>query len=459
MRRAPIIYGKTSLNKPMNTHANKDRDISNLHYTVFAGALLLFGAAGIIFFFIKKDLSSFLLFITTLAAAFMAYSVFWKNPGSEINRSFSLFVLSIAIWAFCIMMTFLGGSKSSILFWIRFVYVGGILIPSSFLNFSCVFPQKDKNFGIGKLAAIYFPAVLFFLILPTDLIISSRTVEPWNFKPVYGAAYPLFTFFVLSFMIFGFLNMLRKYSEARGIERMQMRYVFWGISLSVPFGVVTNLILPLAGISSFNRIGPVVSLIFLSFVSYSIVKYRSLNVEIMVRRGLVFTATTAFVFAVYIVAVVLSEQVLRELVGYKSLLITVFAAFILALSYRPFYGAIQKFIDRNIFKKRAIFLEKIRLAQERIVSTNNFNDLAAVLVETILDTMGIEKVSFLLFDDERRKFRTYLSAELTERFKDRYGSAEIDKNSEAVKRLSESREVLIRGDIKRIKGLNSNEES
>jgi len=386
-----------------------------------------------------------LLFATTLASVALAVLVFSKGPKSEINVSFGLFILSAAVWSFCILMTFLAAGPFAVMFWIRSVYLGAVLMPASFLYFSLVFPRRDKELSRSTLLICLLPALLLIAILPTDLMIHSRTVNPWMGRPVYGLLYPLFSVYLMVYLLWGALNLLRKYFTSRGVEKMQIRYVFWGIIFSFPFGIMTNLLLPLAGVSDLNRIGPVFTLFFLGFTSYSIIKYRLMSIEIAVKKGVVFTVTVTLLSALYISFVLLTETVLTGLLGYRSVAGIVITAFIIVLTIQPLYSFIRSTVDRVFFKGIYSYHEKMKRSGKTFSSLLKLDQLADLFLETLAGEMGVSSVSVLMADKKKRVFSP-VQVDPSKKFSVRYKKIDLPKDGPVASWLRINRQVLVRSE-------------
>jgi len=107
-------------------------------------------------------------------------------------------------------------------------------------------------------------------------------------------------------------------------------------------------------------------IIFMSIIAYAIVRHRLMEIEVVIRKSLVYSILIALISATYLAMLVLAERVLQGIVGYRSAVGSVLAAFIIALGFIPVHNAVQRWVDRLFFggSHAALAQENERLRQE-----------------------------------------------------------------------------------------------
>ncbi len=373
-------------------------------YYLWIGVLVAFALYFLNYFLSSRDLSGFFLFIVTALSLSLGGLAFEKEPRNPVNLSFSSLVTGIAAWAFGIMMVYISKRPSDILFWIKCVYFGAILIPASLLWFSFVFPSKRPGFKGFMPILIALPCMSLLALLPGDLIVSQATVKPWKQQLIYGQAYLLYIIYLLMFLATALRNLFLSYTVSKGIEKMRVRYLFWGAVFSAPFALLTNLILPIFGVSSLNKFGPLSILVFIAFVTYSIVKHRLMNVEVVIKKGVVFAVVTLFISTVYIMTVLFTENILAAFTGSRSALNTLIVTFILAATYMPVYLFIKNTVDRSFFKNTFEYQEKFRKQTRKLASALRYEDLLSMMSGSLLSVMKVTCFSFMIRDKDKGSF-------------------------------------------------------
>ena len=68
-----------------------------------------------------------------------------KGVDKRKSRAFGLFILNMIFWAAGVAMFYETSNKSQELFWSKFIYMAGGLIPPSFLYYSLIFKKEDHG--------------------------------------------------------------------------------------------------------------------------------------------------------------------------------------------------------------------------------------------------------------------------------------------------------------------------
>ncbi len=105
---------------------------------------------------------------------------------------------------------------------------------------------------------------------------------------------------------------------------------------------------------------------FVSIVAYAILVHQLLDINVVIRKGLVYSILVTFITATYLVIVVFAEKLLQGVMGYRSIFSTLVAAFVIALGFIPVKNAIQRWVDRLFFggSQEKLAEENDRLRQE-----------------------------------------------------------------------------------------------
>jgi peptidoglycan/LPS O-acetylase OafA/YrhL len=156
-------------------------------------------------------------------------------------------------------------------------------------------------------------------------------------------------------LVGGFAVMLGALGQVRSVTaRRQLRWIVWGTALGgLPF--VLAYALPFAaGVDPWSRLGFLVlplGLVPLAFAS-AVVRYRLMDVEVIVKRGVVYAAAVSAIVAIYAVILKLATEVFLGGSGQHSTIIAVLATLVVVLLAPMVKNAIQTTLDRAHYRDR-----------------------------------------------------------------------------------------------------------
>ena len=222
----------------------------------------------------------------------LGLAVFIVNPRKKRNLFYFLFSASIAAWTASFYLIF---HSSNHLLAGRITVLAGLFIPLTFYYFVKYF--LDENSPGLFLELLYFIPILAVLLISLPFDFYVKSVEVVNneilFQP--GAIYSLNGLFLLFTVIFSIFLLIRKFFKADSLMKYQLSILFWGAVFALLCGIAFNYILPLMGHSEFNVLGNASTVVLLSFYSFAILKFRLMDIVIIVNRSLAY-AMVALVF-------------------------------------------------------------------------------------------------------------------------------------------------------------------
>ena len=202
----------------------------------------------------------------------------------RVNLIFSLLCLTCAFWIFGAFMFPFSGQVQWKLFWIRFIFGVSSFIPAILVHFSLIFPIYQHRMNFLKTVILYSPPLIFLAFSPTELIVKSVVqIEPVNFE--YGVMHRFFSLYFFIYLILGFYFLARTYRNSIGVYRLQIKYCFIGMLLTAIGSSIPNLVLPIFGISKFGGLGPSFTIVMVGFITYSIIRHRLMDINIVLKKG------------------------------------------------------------------------------------------------------------------------------------------------------------------------------
>jgi two-component system NtrC family sensor kinase len=349
-------------------------------------------------------------FLINLALGILVYKKNVKHK--QINLTFSILSWACGAWALSVLLIYFSKQKHWMLFWGEMSFATSSLAAATFFYFSLLFPKGNPE-KIRKVLLVLFPLYfLLILLIFSGLILLDVSHTPFGFQTNYGRVYPFFSIFIFGCILFGLYFLIMKYKKSAGIERLQIKYCFLGMFFSSIIGIFSNLILPLLGTSRLSGLGPSFTIIMVAFIAYSIVKHRLMDINIVFRKGTTYGLLMVLLFIPSFLLILLGQEIfLKEI----KVPFAIFLFLILVLVAIFFYwikpGA-ERTVEQLLFRRHYDYRETLGRFSKAMVSILDLKSLSEKTIETITETMGVEKASLFLSDEEKGGFRLFESKNL-----------------------------------------------
>jgi len=179
-----------------------------------------------------------------------------------------------------------------------------VFIPLFLYKFIRVFPFVS-SVTVNKSRDIYLTLVflitgVFFNInaVFTENFIKSASYVNGAINYSYSFLYvPFFVYFVIVIGILLFY-FYKKFRVATGINKLKIRYVFTGFLVTVIWGSITNLLLPILGNDSLSNLGPISTIFLFGFTSYSMIYHRLFDIGTFVAKLIQYLAIAIVLFVI-----------------------------------------------------------------------------------------------------------------------------------------------------------------
>jgi hypothetical protein len=187
------------------------------------------------------------------------------------------------------------------------------------------------------------------------------------------------------------------------MNQIKLKYVLSGFIIASAIGIFFDLLLPLTQkettIGLFGSYGT----IFITVsVAYAILRYRLMDISIVIRKSAVQLLTFIILFAIYAYALLLVQRGSSSAVSLNSntsLLITIF---IIAITIEPLRKFIYKWIDGMFANKERQRQESLQRLQLVSASTTQFQSLLTRTEDELSKVIG-QKPAFLMVDRQRQE--------------------------------------------------------
>ncbi len=341
-----------------------------------------------------RDPGIWLLIITALAHLTLGLLVITKNHRGTMNRLLFGFSISAAIWSLAVLFVVMHDQYSPLLFWVRASHAIAITVP--FYIMAMAFAVVGINPWQQKWVRIVGLGCLFFLIFSfTPAIIREMKFPLANKEVVSGPLFLFYMLFYLSTLLAALQMLYRKLRLSKGLLRLQLRYFFWGTSISLALGSLSNMLLPLMGNMALDLrpLGPAFSIIMVGAISYAIVKYRLMDIRLFMRNNMSIFVTAAIFIMVFGLIFYFLERT-EILVATNFGLVAV--VLIVAFFFTPLRETVQVFVDRYFFKGAYDYHISLLKSNKAMVSLLSLEDLVYVTCKNLFEKMMLENCSVFM---------------------------------------------------------------
>jgi len=280
--------------------------------------------------------------------------------------------------------------------------VARLLQPALLLHFAMVFPERRSSgkWQRAKLAFVYgVPGILLLVRVLVGLqeLGFMPSLESRIILDRLDLAY-LGIYFLLAAAVF--VQSYRRASSA--ILRQQLKWVTGGALAGIlPFlflyivpyflGIVPQ---PWMNVSAVSLV-----LIPLCF-GYAIIRYRLMDVDIIFKRGLAYTAATGGVVAVYIAFVALAGALFHT-AWPSGIMGEVIAIVVAAFLFQPFRDWTQARLDRFFYRDRLDYRRTLMEFGRTLGSEVHIEPMLASVMDRISQALLVDRLAVFLEDEAR----------------------------------------------------------
>jgi two-component system NtrC family sensor kinase len=287
------------------------------------------------------------------------------------------------------------------------------LLAPLFLHFCANFPS-GRGLSVRArpiAAALYFPAVAISIF---EVI--------YHYKPsLLGSSFDRARSWLdtteliqlLVFFVIGGALLVRTFIKAKKpLLRQQLKWIIWGLGVSVlPLAILYSVV-PLAslGISNLEvtslmlalACGPLI-LIPLSF-GYSIVRYRLMDVDVIMRRSFVHVMAIVVIAAIYM-AMLLGVGDLVKFIwtaadhnSWTTRVVVVIGMLVVTMLFAPIKNRLQVWADRWFYGERYTLRTGLQDFARTLSQTTALPQLLNSLVRRLSDMLSVHKIAIFIED-------------------------------------------------------------
>lgn len=349
------------------------------------------------------------LYLAFLGAVYLAiglFVLFRQNRAALTYHFFAWFLVSFVVYFYSPTREFNGFDKT-----ISFLDTAALaFLAPLFLHFCANFPSDKRLFLRSRLLAglIYLPA---FALVAMEAL--------WHYAPTVFSSGALTSIgrrledieliHYACFFVVGNVLLIRTFVRAKTpLLHQQLKWIVWGLGLSVLPFIALYLIPYISNID----IPPIVEtaayvpliLIPVSF-GYSIVRYRLMDVDVIVRRSFVHVLATLAVGAIYMAVLLGVGDLVKfiwataDLNAWRTKAVVVACMLLVTMLFAPIKNKLQIWADRWFYGESYSFRTGLQDFGRTLAQTTALPQLLNSLVRRLSSMLSVRKIAIFIEDE------------------------------------------------------------
>jgi len=324
----------------------------------------------------------------------LGFFVYIKNRKNPVNIFFCLLSIAIAFWSVGSSMANIIPDKLIALWILRWCYANGAILPSLFLHFFSIITLETKfRTKILKTSYLFSLLLISFAFTPFFVKNISPRFYPTYFISVPGYIYYFFTLFFSLCGIYGICLLINSIRKTVGYKKLQAKYFFFATIIALIAAV--EYFSSVFGIKKFPPLDDFILIIYFSLMTYAILKYRLLDINIALTRAGIFAFVYLFVLG------------LPLWIGYttKAWFPSTGLAILLATSGPFIYQRLRKRAEDVILKEQKRYQRALLDLSKTMTRIRDLDKLLHAIVLNVVDTVKVSFAAVYLKDEDYKFYR------------------------------------------------------
>ncbi len=335
--------------------------------------------------------------INTLTCIILGIFVLLKNIKNTQNISYFVLNFCVALFSFGYFFWQLSNDIVTALIWFKILTVGIILINSAYLFFVFVFVDiLDKK---KPLLITCLVINIIFIILNFNNLLYTTLTPKYNmgFWPIPTFLFSIYLAFWTWQCLYGFYWLIKGRNIAEGRRKEQIRYFI----VAAIFGFVggaTNW--PMWYGIHIPPYPNILISVYIGIVAYAIVRHQLMNIEVVIKKTLVFASLFTAAFGIFVGITLLTQ----ELIAGGRLIGLAISSIVIILAVRPLEDFLTKITDKFLFQKKYDYKELLKIFTDEVLTVLDKDVLVHTTVDRLSNITKIESCGLLLHDKAKRRY-------------------------------------------------------
>ncbi|MDP2939986.1 MAG: ATP-binding protein [Candidatus Omnitrophota bacterium] len=364
-----------------------------------------------------------------------------KYGETKLHKVWAFFNLTVGIWGLgCFFIGLASNRDLALLSW-KFAHIGVIFIPITFYHVTCIFSEiKQKTF----LFTIYILGFIFLYIgIFTNIFISKLEFlfNSFYYTKSEGIIYPIFFIFWVGLVALGHIQLLKYYKSASHIKKSQTLYFFYGVFTGFAGGIMN--FFPILGWNIYPYSNFAIP-IYCIIVTYAIIRYRLMDISIIITRTGIFVTIYSLVLGIPFVVAYTMRPYLIGLFGSNWWIAPLVLSTFLATAGPFVYLYIQRRAEDRLLREQRRYQSTLRQASIGMTRIRDLQKLLNLIVHIVTRSVRLKHGSIYLLNE---KTNQYFLRAIRDKGNLKPGFS-LDSNSSLIWNLILQKEPLVYEEVK-----------
>ena len=340
-------------------------------------------------------------FIQFAISAFLAVLVLMSNPTERLNRLFTLFLVMMAAWGITI-FAMRDAFPDAATAYTREKWALAVIPFSSIFFLHFVLRYTGSKHGSLALYAFYSIGVASAILSLGGYTATGMVEKFYGFAPELGWAFPLVLMASYPAVLWSLVLLQRASKNEQSTQRRrQMLLLKLGVMASVA-GATTDFF-PSLGLNTYP-LGVVGNIFFIVLATYGVTRYKMMNLRLMLRRGMAYSAVSSFLLGVYGLCIGIVLLVTRDLSPIASVLFGAGTVLIVGVTVQPVMQRVQAVVDKAFYRERHDRISALARLNDLTKDITDFPTVAEGIVTTVREAAQVDWVAVLLPSHDGKAF-------------------------------------------------------
>jgi len=384
-----------------------------------------------------NEIYIFLPMVQFLISILLVSVVLLSAPSDRLNRIFTAFLVALGTWGITIFLMRDAFPDADRAFTIEKIALAAIPFTSIFFyHFVYAFAGVKRNKSV--LLSFYALGIAAGVLSLLGLTADGMVTKFYGFAP---AITPLFILVLLASyppVALAIWDIRKALRNAHSRRANQLRLLRLGAIVS--FLGATSDFIPSLGLNIYPM-GVLGNIGFGLITTWALTRYRLMELRMVARRGLAYTAISTMTLGIYGIAVGILWLAVPELSTAAAIIAGVATIFITGLFIQPLLQKAQTTVDRLFFRERFDMLNALAQLNSDLRDITDFESVVSKLGDNVRQILRTDWVGVVLPDASEQSFEVYYDT------RGHSGRLTLDLDGLLARRLTSEDRPFFRSDL------------